>query len=315
MSQTFSASKAPLSLRRLGLALIIFLCYITVIPAQTLARIKNLELPSITQGDAVVKHLGYTLSYNEKNEQANWVAYELTAEETTKVVNRSDNFQPDHAVRTGSATNADYQGMGYDRGHLAPAADMSWSPAAMQESFYYSNMSPQVAGFNRGVWKRLEEQVRQWALDNHKIDIVTGPLLPDNLKTIGANKVAVPRYYFKVILDYTNPELKGIGFILPNASSTSPLSSFAVPIDYVEKVTGIDFFPALPDEQEQKIEKTICIECWSWKRTSTRSAQTVQNKAKSKRCSAITQAGNRCKRMTTRLSGQCAQHEKMSANN
>jgi len=289
---------------------IIFIISVSVLSAQQPQKINNLELPAISRRDAVVKHLGYTLSYNEKNEQANWVAYELTAAETSKIANRSDDFRPDDDVLTGSATNADYKGMGYDRGHLAPAADMGWSTTSMQESFFYSNMSPQVAGFNRGIWKRLEEQVRQWAVDNRTIYVVTGPLLPDNLPAIGANKVSVPRYYYKVILDYTSPELKGIGFILPNASSSLPLRSFVVTIDYVEKMTGIDFFPAMPDEQEQKIEKTVCVDCWSWNTTSTRISKLVKSKTSTVRCSGITQAGSRCKRMTSRPSGACAQHEK-----
>lgn len=289
---------------------VIFFFSVSFLFAQQPQKINNLELPTITRRDAVVKHLGYTLSYNEKNEQANWVAYELTAGETFKTVNRSDDFRPDGDVRTGSATNADYKGMGYDRGHLAPAADMGWSATTMQESFFYSNMSPQVSGFNRGVWKRLEEQVRQWAVDNRAIYVVTGPLLPDNLPTIGANKVSVPRFYYKVILDYTSPELKGIGFILPNASSSLPLRSFVVTIDYVEKMTGIDFFPTLPDDQEQKIEKTICVDCWSWNATPTRNRLVVNKNITSVRCRAITLSGNRCKRMTSRPSGECAHHEK-----
>jgi len=277
-------------------------------------RIPLLELPAITPTDVIIKHFAYTLSYNEKHEQANWVAYELTAEETQKAASRTNDFRPDPAVRTGSATNVDYKGSGYDRGHMAPAADMSWNVQSMEESFFYSNMSPQVPGFNRGIWKKLEERVRQWAMENKVIYVVTGPVLTGNLSAIGPDKVSVPRYYYKVVLDYSLPELKGIGFIMPNASSTLPLQSFAVPIDSVEKVTGIDFFPALPDKQEQAIEKTVCIPCWSWTTTSIhlspdpspagegRSVAKVQ-------CSAITQAGNRCKRMTSNKSGKCTQHE------
>jgi len=285
------------------------------------------ELPAITPNDIIIRHLGYTLSYNEKHEQANWVTYELTAEETQKGVTRTNDFRPDNAVKTGSATNADYQGSGYDRGHLAPAADMSWSVQAMEESFFYSNMSPQVPGFNRGIWKKLEERVRQWAVENKDIYVVTGPILTDHLPVIGPDKVSVPSYYYKVILDYTLPELKGIAFIMPNASSTLPLQSFAVPIDSVEHVTGINFFPRLPDKQEQALEKTICISCWSWSSTSTeqnskhpsttlrpspKGEAVSDNRRRSgvrSQCTAITQSGNRCKRMTSNASGLCTQHE------
>ncbi len=230
--------------------------------AQQSAKLPHLELPAIRKGEQVVKHIGYTLSYNEKHEQANWVAYELTADETHKAYERSNKFRPDPDVATESADNADYKGSGYDRGHLAPAADMSWSSETMQESFYYSNMSPQVPAFNRGIWKELEEQVREWARSNRSLYVVTGPVLEDGLPTIGHNGVSVPRFYYKVLLDYTQPEVKAIGFILPNEGSKLPLSTFALSIDEVEKATHIDFFPALPDDEEAKIERMNCFDCW-----------------------------------------------------
>lgn len=278
--------------------------------AQEPARILRLEIPVTTKKDVVVKHIGYTLSYNEKHEQANWVAYELTEAETHKVVNRTNDFHPDNAVKTSSATNIDYIGSGFDRGHLAPAADMSWSKRSMEDSFFYSNMSPQVPGFNRGIWKKLEEQVRQWAIQNKDIYVVTGPVLENNLPSIGPNKVSVPRFYFKVILDYTEPELKGIGFIMPNASSTLPLQSYAVSIDSVEHVTGINFFPALPDKQEQALEKTVCMNYWSWTRAHTKKNNMINARYKTVQCSAITKVGNRCKRMTSNSSGICTQHKR-----
>jgi endonuclease G, mitochondrial len=228
------------------------------------ATIAKLELPATRSGDAIISHSGYSLSYNETHEQANWVAYELTAEETKKVIDRTDKFLPDPSVATGSANDKDYSGSGYDRGHLAPAADMGWSSTAMAESFYYSNMSPQLPAFNRGIWKKLEELVRTWAVEYNMISIVTGPVLKPGLPSIGPDKVSVPKYYYKVILDYEEPDIKGIGFILPNAGSVDPLQNFAVTIDSVEKVTGLDFYPALPDSQEKLIEKTLCIKCWSW---------------------------------------------------
>jgi endonuclease G, mitochondrial len=228
------------------------------------AAIVKLEIPATKSDDVIISHSGYSLEYNETHEQANWVAYELTAKETNKVFDRTDKFLPDPSVVTGSANDKDYSGSGYDRGHLAPAADMGWSSTAMAESFYYSNMSPQLPAFNRGIWKKLEELVRTWAIEYNTISIVTGPVLTPGLPSIGPDKVSVPKYYYKVILDYEEPDLKGIGFILPNAGSGDPLQNFAVTIDSVEKVTGLDFYPALPDSQEKLIEKTLCIKCWSW---------------------------------------------------
>ena len=200
--------------------------------------------------DTVIKHAGFDLSYSEKYEQASWVAYILTREEVeTGNEERTDDFRPDTAVISGSAVLKDYSGSGYDRGHLAPAADMKWSAQAMSESFLLSNMSPQVPGFNRGVWARLESKVRDWAVQNDSLLVITGPVL-NNINTfIGESRVGVPGAYFKVIADISYPEYKAIAFLLENKSSGDDLFSFAVTIDSVEKVTGYDFFSNLPDQE------------------------------------------------------------------
>lgn len=226
--------------------------------------VSKLEIPKTNPKDIVITHTGFTLLYDEAHEQSSWVAYELTKEETNKIFDRTDKFVIDPQVQTKTANDKDYAGSGYDRGHLAPAADMGWSETAMAESFYFSNMSPQTPGFNRGIWKSLEELVRTWAIENNSVYIVTGPVLTPGLTTVGPNKVSVPNYYYKVILDYTEPGIYGIGFIIPNTGSSEQLQKFAVSIDSVEKFTGLDFFPKLPNKQEKLIEKTLCIKCWSW---------------------------------------------------
>jgi endonuclease G len=268
-----------------------------------------LEIPKTNPSDVIITHTGYSLLYNETHEQASWVAYDLTKEETNKMYERTDKYIPDPQVSTGTANDYDYSGSGYDRGHLAPAADMGWSSKTMEESFYYSNMSPQLPGFNRGIWKKLEELVRTWAFEYGDVYIVTGPVLTSGLSTIGPDNVSVPKYYYKVILDYSEPDLKGIGFILPNYGSSESLQNFASTIDSVEKVTGIDFFPALPDDQETNIEKTRCISCWSWASVKTGSGSGDENKSSgSVQCSGTTKAGTRCKHMTYSPNGRCYQH-------
>jgi len=247
--------------------------------------------------------------YNETHEQANWVAYSLTKEETNKIFERTDKFISDPKVKTGTASNTDYEGSGYDRGHLAPASDMGWSSTTMAESFFYSNITPQTPSFNRGIWKKLEELVRTWAIENNAVYVVTGPVLTNGLQTIGPNKVSVPNYYYKVVLDYREPNIKGIGFILPNNGSKEQLQYYAVSIDSVEKVTGIDFFPLLQDEQEELIEKTLCIKCWSWNKIKTTSEENENNVTDSVQCNGITKAGERCKNKTLNLSGYCYHHE------
>ena len=210
----------------------------------------------------LVQHSYYTLSYNEKYEQANWVYYILT---DSMVIaggqERTNKFKVDELVPTGSAKSSDYTKSGYDRGHLCPAADMDFNRTAMEESFLMSNVSPQTPDFNRGIWKDLETQVRDWAKQKHKLYVVTGPVFSDSNGTIGHDNVLVPGYFYKVLYDdTTHPEI--IAFVLPNRKSERPLSDFAISVDELEKITGFDFFSQLPDNIEDKIESKVELAGW-----------------------------------------------------
>ena len=251
------------------LVLFLVLCFVTAgesdngISAET--GIENLELPAPVEGEQIIRHTGYTLSYNEDAEQPSYVAYELTRAEVLNTnTERDDDFRADPMVLTGSAELDDYRRSGYDRGHMAPAADFRWSEEAMSDTFYLSNMSPQDPSFNRGIWADLEAAVRVMAYENNSVYVVTGPVLTDGpYETIGDNKVAVPKQYYKVILDYEEPGIKAIGFILPNEGSSKSLESFATTVDEVEKLTGLDFYPSLPDDQEEIIESDLDLSLWS----------------------------------------------------
>jgi len=223
----------------------------------------NLALGIPGKCDTLIDRPGYALGYIEYHEQAAFVIYKLTAREAlTKEAQRTNRFRSDPEIPTGSATTADYRRSGYDRGHLAPAADMAFSVQTMADSFFMSNMSPQKPAFNRGIWKRLEEQVRQIAIREKAIYVVTGPILPrKKTVTIGANQVTVPTHYYKVIFDLTPPR-KMIGFILPNEGSDRPLEDFAVTVDVVEKATGLDFFSTLPQAVQKRLESTITVSAW-----------------------------------------------------
>jgi len=251
--------------------LFIVLCLITPteqeMMGKSVGQIPGLELPRPVDGEQIVNHTGYTLSYNERYEQPSYVAYELTREEVYGGGKRDDSFRADPDIRTGSATPDDYRNSGYDKGHLAPAADFKWSEEAMADTFFMSNMSPQAGQFNRGIWADLESVVRQMAVENESIYVTTGPVLTDGpYRTIGENRVAVPNYYYKVILDYTNPEIKAIGFVLPNEKGTHSIDYYAVTVDEVEEITGLDFFPALPDDVEALLEGSIDKGQWSFRK-------------------------------------------------
>ncbi len=223
-------------------------------------------LPSGSKGQ-LVHHKHYSLSYNEKNEQADWVAYVLKRDELKMPnVPRAKRFKPDYDVKTQSAFHKDYSHSGYTRGHMAPAGDMAFSTEAMQESFFMSNMSPQLKECNSGIWKELEENVRDWAFDDKELIVVSGPLFTNpNPRKIGKNKVAVPDAFFKILLDVRKPEIKSIAFRIPNAKSSVHLKEFAVSIDEIETETGFDFFDLLlDDEEEEIIESQYDISKWKF---------------------------------------------------
>jgi len=271
-------------------------------------------LPAPKADVQLIHHKGFSLGYVESHEQASWVAYPMSRARLIKVVDRADDFRPDPSVRTGSAETSDYSGSGYDRGHLAPAADMAWSGATMSESFYYSNMSPQLPGFNRGVWKRLEELFRDWAGLYDSLLVVTGPVLSPQLPSIGPNRVSVPEFYYKVLVDTARTHKHGIGFLLPNNSSQLPLTAFVVTIDSVERLTGLDFFHAFPDVLEKSLEHEVCMSCWDW--TPARIAADEPENSRSSdsgaaatQCKGTTQSGNRCRIITRSSSGYCHLHD------
>lgn len=208
-----------------------------------------------------VRHDGYYLIYDEQHEQPIVVSYSLTKEALDYDYKRGGYFRKDDLVYTESASNKDYYKSGYDRGHLAPARDFPEDPKV---TFYYSNVSPQVPGFNRGVWKRLEELVRDIAVDKGQLYISTGPIFRDSLyKTIGPDSVAVPDAFYKTLL-YVGDSgfVRGIGFILNNESSSEPLKDFVVTIDSVEKVTGFNYYPSLTSDEEKEAESSIDTLFW-----------------------------------------------------
>lgn len=212
-----------------------------------------------------VHHQFFSLSYNEEHEQANWVAYELTRERLeAKWAKRPNSFRPDPKVKTKSASHYDYKRSGFDRGHLVPAADMAFSMGAIDATFYMSNISPQVGNFNKGIWRELEEQTRDWAKKYRHLYVVTGPVLNmPKIATIGdRNEVSVPGAFFKVILDLSEPDIKGIGYVIPNEVTDAPIHQYARTIDEVESITGFDFFSSLDDEIEYNLEKKINTGAW-----------------------------------------------------
>jgi endonuclease G len=211
-------------------------------------------LPSYDPG-ALVTHNYYTLSYNEQHEQANWVAYMVDKKRLISVAERTDRFRSDDSISTGSAASADYYRSGFDRGHLAPAADMSFSDLAMEESFLYSNISPQLPGFNRGIWKKLEEEVRSEVLSSDSIYVFTGPVFSLSGESIGDNMVTIPTGFYKIVIGFNRKDIRVKCWLIPHHENLDQTGSYRVSVDYIESATGVDFFYYLPERLESRLEK------------------------------------------------------------
>lgn len=210
----------------------------------------------------VIKHSYFTLSYNEEAEQAEWLAYQLKKDYVKNNNFKRPFFIVDPKVKTGSADWKNYKKSGYDKGHLCPAGDMEFDKEAYDDTFFTSNISPQDHDFNGGIWNRLEQKVRYWASRYDGVYVVTGGILQKTRRTIGTERVVVPEYFYKIILDDSDGNYKMIAFLIPNKKSDKPLYTYVVSVDRIEQLTGIDFFPKLNDQLESSLEKRIDYKSW-----------------------------------------------------
>ena len=249
-----------------------------LVPSVLFGQLENYEkyMPSSTTGE-VIHHSYYSLSYLEEHEIPEWTIYFITKSripiwnaitnkyilpDGSKPAPRKSNFRPDPKVKKESAQLIDYRGSGYDRGHMVPAADMEFSEIAMSECFYMSNVSPQHPSLNRGIWKRFEQQVRKWTLEYDSLIIITGRVTKDpitnkdiSLGRIGPNKVIVPAFFYKVIIDVKRKS--SIAIVMPNKRHEGELLDNICSIQDLERITGVDFFYKLSEEEEIDFEDRI----------------------------------------------------------
>ena len=227
----------------------------------SIAQLSNYKtyLPSSTSKE-VYHNNYYSFSYLEEEEISEWTVYFSTVMDSIGLVKRSNSFKADKQVNKGSASLADYKKSGFDRGHLVPAADMSFNSTAMKESFLMSNMAPQRPSFNRGIWKQLESRVRNWTSTYDSLVVISGCITNEIDTTIGVNKVAVPASYYKIILDVNT--MNTIAFVIPNLKAEKTLNKYIETIDYIEEVTEIDFFFKLPLQIQYSLEKSKAEKLW-----------------------------------------------------
>ncbi|MCB0794215.1 MAG: DNA/RNA non-specific endonuclease [Flavobacteriales bacterium] len=216
-------------------------------------------LPAMGQGEKRIDHPGHSLVYDPSHHVPRWTAHIVTPDIVTGNLARIDTFKADPKATGSIDLFKEYWYSGYDRGHMVPSADMRWSQQALEATYYYSNIAPQAADLNRGVWAELEDWVRRSVrYGNERVFVVTGPVLSegmDRLSTPDAQAtVRIPRRYFKAIADLDGPEKKGIAFLLENGPNTEAPMSYAVTIDSIEALTGLDLFHSVPDDIEGAIE-------------------------------------------------------------
>ena len=224
-----------------------------------------IEKPAPLRGksEIVLNRKGYIVSYNKDNKIPNWVAWHLTAEHAYGLIKRYGGYQEDKEVPEPRATKDDYKNTKWSHGHMCPAGDNKWNEKAMKESNLLTNICPQDRSLNSGLWNRIEQDCRKWAKKYGGIYIVCGPVLLNRYhETIGKNKVVVPEAFFKVILRL-KPEPKAIGFIVRNNEGTKKRDHYINSVDEVERITGIDFFPTLPDDIENKVETYSNFNDWN----------------------------------------------------
>ena len=224
-----------------------------------------LEVPRMetTTKEQIIIHEGFRISYNQSRCIPNWVAYELTKSETYGDVERTDYFDVDPSVSGRQAKYGDYSHTGYDRGHMAPAGDMKWSREAMDACFYLTNICPQNHVLNKGDWNDLEIKCREWARRYGRAWIVTGPIVTSREpKTIGSHHVVVPDAFFKAVMVPQKDSYQAIAFVMNNDATHNEMMDCSMTIDELENLTGIDFYHALPDEVENRVEDKVTLSVW-----------------------------------------------------
>ena len=253
------------ALTRIVLVISLVVVNATIVFADSIQGCKEyskLGLPG-KQGELLCRK-GYLLAHNPEKKTPIWVIEHLTVEKASGTIPRYNKFEPDPDLAEDQrAELSDYKGSGYDRGHMAPAADMRWDQQAMEECFYLSNMVPQVGkGMNQGIWKDLEERVREWAIDRGELYVYTGPIYEKEVsEVVGKNKVAVPSHLYKIIYDARKVEV--IAFIMPNQSlKSSDMPVYIVTVREIERKTGLDFLSKLDSQVQELVETKKSSGLW-----------------------------------------------------
>ena len=219
---------------------------------------KDLEIPECQPEEDIVVHTGYTASYNHLTLVPDWVAWALTADEVRGDVDGQFSFSRDPMVRNPKASREDYSNSGWDKGHMAPRADMKWSLKALEESYFFTNICPQDHSMNAGAWRRIEELTRATALRRGVVYVVCGPLFTEHRHgTVGEAHVQVPDAFFKALAVHTENGFCTVGFVVDNTPQIRAPQHYAVSVDSVEALIGRNLFPHIGEEAERDYDWNV----------------------------------------------------------
>ncbi len=243
-----------------------------IVSKSTNKEVWRLEFPKIKGDDMniVITHstdaygITYSLEWDCEKRANRWTCYEMYKDNSVKNVSRKDNFREDPNIPTKyQSTLSDYSGSGYSRGHLCPSSDRLCSQEQNGQTFYLSNMQPQIQGHNGGVWNILEEKLRNsWNQDSKRdtLYVVKAATIDDdNIKTYTSSGLIVPKYFYIAILSVKNGVYNALGVWSPHETGST---TEYISIDELEKRTGIDFFCNLPDDIEAKVEASYDSSYW-----------------------------------------------------
>lgn len=233
------------------------------VPSEYTYPLSYVKLPEGTP-QQVKDYISFTVNFNKDNHTPNYVAWELLSSEVNGTVATSRNYWVDKEIEGCLSTDYAYSTYNYERGHMCPAADNKFSSEAMKACAVMTNMVPQYSSLNSGLWSKLEDKERDWALRDGAIWIVSGPVYTEDDQTyVGDALARAPSACFKALLYYNGDDSRAIGFIFQNGPNPGNIEDYAMSIDDLEAELGYDLFPALPDDIEQRIEATYSFSDWN----------------------------------------------------
>lgn len=228
--------------------------------------------PTTTQESALQKRAypGYVVGFSAEHGQPQWSAHLIRRDIFDVCLAREEDFFEDLSL-TGAARLSQYRSSGFQRGHMAPAADFRWSPRASAASNILSNIAPQPADMNEGLWADLEISIRRYLQVRDSLDellVVTGPVLEAGLKKLkDTSRVSIPKRFFKVVVNLEDQQ--GFAFLMENTAPRvdtkkleDELRKRAMSIDSLEKLLRMDFFPNLTSAQNRNIEAKLDMDDW-----------------------------------------------------